>query len=124
MFAQALRLLCAARADRVRCDVSETIKCNCPGCGAKYRLPVEAQGRTARCKRCGGKFEVPRDQTLEDSILTWLAAPEDEEREETAPAPPRVINMPATDSREAADAVRKMRGPIRMKDSASKGEPA
>ena len=102
--------------------MSETIKCNCPGCGAKYRLPVEAQGRTARCKRCGGKFEVPRQQSLEDSILTWLAAPDEEEREETAPAQPRVINMPAGNPHETADTLRKMRGPIRMKDSASKGE--
>ncbi len=100
--------------------MSETIKCVCSSCGAKYRLPVEAQGRTARCKRCGAKFEVPRAQTLEDSVLTWLSAPEEEELEESAPAP-RVISMPTDERPEAADAARKMRGPIRMKGgSASK----
>ncbi len=97
--------------------MSETIKCTCPSCGAKYRLPVEAQGRKARCKRCNGTFEVPRADSLEDSILTWLSAPAEEAVEEAAPAPPRVISMPATSSPEATDAVRKMRGPIRMKDT-------
>ncbi len=102
--------------------MSETIKCTCPSCGAKYRLPVEAQGRRARCKRCGEKFDVPRRQSLEDSIITWLSAPADEEAEQAVPAPPRVINMPAAGSTEASDAVKKMRGPIRMKDPASKSE--
>lgn len=102
--------------------MSETIKCTCPSCGAKYRLPVEAQGRRARCKRCGEKFDVPRQENLEDSILTWLSAPTEEEAEEAVPAPPRVINMPAANPAEASDTARKMRGPIRMKDAASKGE--
>ena len=72
--------------------MSDTIKCACSHCGAKYRLPVEAQGRRARCKRCGKKFEVPREKNLEDTILSWLAAPEEEEEEELAQ--PRVISMP------------------------------
>ncbi|MCG3126179.1 MAG: hypothetical protein CHACPFDD_01009 [Phycisphaerae bacterium] len=89
--------------------MSETIKCACPECGAKYRLPVETQGRKARCKKCGKPFEVPKSDGLEDSILAWLNEPEDDE----APAQPRVISMQA----EAADpdAVKKSRGPIRMK---------
>lgn len=110
-----------------RCIVSdsETIKCTCSHCGAKYRLPVEAQGRTARCKRCGEKFEIPRGQSLEDSILTWLTAPgEEEEREEVAPAQPRVINMPGADAKEDDDAAEKRRGPIRMKGGGAKTESA
>lgn len=102
--------------------MSETIKCNCSNCGAKYRLPVEAQGRTARCKRCGGKFRVPRLQSLEDSVLTWLTTPDEDEAEEATPAPPRVINMPADERPESSDAARKMRGPIRMRGSTSKEE--
>ncbi len=104
--------------------MAETIKCACSKCGAKYRLPIEAQGRTARCKRCGEKFEVPRQQSLEDSVLAWLASPEDEDAEE-AVEQPKVISMPAeaqaTD--QAADAAKKMRGPIRMK-TPGKGETA
>ena len=72
--------------------MSESIKCNCAHCGAKYRLPMEAQGRSARCKRCGKRFEVPKADTLEDTILSWLSAPPEEEEEQIAQ--PRVISMP------------------------------
>jgi hypothetical protein len=102
----------------------ETIKCVCSSCGAKYRLPVEAQGRTARCKRCGEKFNVPREQSLEDSILTWLNSPNEEDAEEAAPAQPRVISMPNADQSEGSMAGRRVRGTIRMKDSAPKEETA
>ncbi len=90
--------------------MTETIKCACSHCGAKYRLPQESQGRVARCKRCGEKFEVPRlEQSLEDTIMTWLSSPEDED---TEVARPRVINMSPTSD---ADAAKRARGPIRMK---------
>jgi DNA-directed RNA polymerase subunit RPC12/RpoP len=96
--------------------VSDTIKCACLQCGAKYRLPVEAQGRTARCKRCGKSFQVPRQMNLEDTIQSWLAGPADEEEEEVAQ--PRVISMP--DEPVSDEAAKKIRGPIRMKsDTAS-----
>jgi tRNA(Ile2) C34 agmatinyltransferase TiaS len=94
--------------------VADTIKCACSHCGAKYRLPIEAQGRTARCKRCGDTFEVPRQESaFEDTILSWLTPPEEEEAHV---AKPRVISMP----REPADpdAAKRMRGPIRLKDEA------
>ena len=65
--------------------MSDTIKCLCSHCGAKYRLPVEAQGRTARCKRCGEKFHVPAQDNLEDTILTWLSGAGDEEEEAVFP---------------------------------------
>ena len=96
--------------------MGETIKCTCSHCGAKYRLPIEAQGRTARCKRCGDKFDVPRQQSLEDSILTWLTSPEEEEKAEAAPSQPKIISMPATDPNEKSVAGRKFRGTIRMKE--------
>jgi DNA-directed RNA polymerase subunit RPC12/RpoP len=99
--------------------MGETIKCACTNCGAKYRIPVEAQGRTARCKRCGGKFEVPREQSLEDSILTWLTAPDEDEVEE-APAKPRIISMNTGDANEESMAGRRMRGTIRMKSTPPK----
>jgi hypothetical protein len=101
--------------------VPETIKCNCSHCGAKYRLPIEAQGRTARCKRCGEKFEVPRLESLEDSILTWLSSPDEDQADEAAPAQPRVINMQAGEQPVEADptAPRKPRSAIRLKSSGS-----
>lgn len=102
----------------------ETIKCVCSHCGAKYRLPVEAQGRSARCKRCGEKFDIPREQSLEDSILTWLTSPEDQETEEVAPAKPRIISMPVSDPNEASVAGRKFRGQIRVKDTPPKEQSA
>jgi hypothetical protein len=98
--------------------VTDTIKCVCGKCGAKYRLPVEAQGRTARCKRCGDKFQVPKADSLEDSILTWLSGPEEEEIEE-APKP-RVISMPNQPGQvedAAGNEASRRRGPIRMKDA-------
>lgn len=104
--------------------MAETIKCTCSNCGAKYRLPVEAQGRTARCKRCGEKFEVPKEQSLEDSILTWLTVPEEEEAENGVPAKPRVISMPANDPNEQSMAGRRMRGTIRMKEGGPKEQTA
>lgn len=104
--------------------MSETIKCVCSHCGAKYRLPVEAQGRTARCKRCGEKFEVPRQLSLEDSILTWLTSPEEQEAEETTPAKPKVINLTAHEAGQTAPASQQPRGPIRLKDNLPKTESA
>ncbi|NLG42660.1 MAG: hypothetical protein GX547_05405 [Phycisphaerae bacterium] len=92
--------------------MADTIKCACSHCGAKYRLPIEAQGRTARCKRCGEKFEVPRQESsLEDTILSWLTPPEEEEADV---AKPRVISMP----REPVDpeVSKRARGPIRLKE--------
>lgn len=91
----------------------DTIKCTCGNCGAKYRLPIEAQGRTARCKRCGEKFQVPSEDSLEDSILTWLSAPTEDDADD-APAKPKVISMPTDDAIDA-EAAKRMRGPIRLK---------
>jgi len=103
--------------------MADTIKCTCSNCGAKYRLPLEAQGRTARCKRCGEKFKIPLQQSLEDSIMAWLANPSEEDREDDMPAKPRVINMPANEQDEEAASSRRPRGTIRMKESES-GEDA
>ena len=101
--------------------MAETIKCTCSHCGAKYRLPMEAQGRTARCKRCGKKFSVPRKQSLEDTVVSWLSVPEEDDLEDAAPAKPRVINMPvAEEESEGSETVKKMHGPIRMKSEKAK----
>lgn len=97
--------------------MSDTIKCTCPHCQAKYRLPLEVQGRTARCKRCGGRFEVPVEKSLEDSILDWLS---DAEAADETVSQPRVISMPREASA-GSEATRKSRGPIRVK---SAGQPA
>ncbi|MGE0479792.1 MAG: hypothetical protein AB7Q17_04905 [Phycisphaerae bacterium] len=94
--------------------MTETLKCVCQNCGAKYRLPVEYQGRSARCKQCGEKFSVPKlgNGTLEDSVLSWL----NEADEEDAVDQPRVINMPSTTE---SDPGRRSKGPIRMKTGTS-----
>ena len=94
--------------------MSDTIKHDCPQCGAKYRLPVEAQGRTAKCKKCGNKFRVPQRETIEDSIIDWLSEADPEE--ETV-AQPRVINMPAQAASDSS--AHKARGPIRMKSGSA-----
>ena len=89
-----------------------TIKCACSHCGAKYRLPLEAQGRSARCKQCSEKFEVPRQNGLEDSILSWLEEPEAEEENVTQP---RVISMPTSNGDPTA--INRLRGTIRYKSN-------
>ena len=105
--------------------MADFIKCNCPKCGAKYRLPVECQGRRARCKKCGEKFEVPRqEKTLEDSVLDWLAEAEEKEREleEEEVARPRVINIPKESAAEAdSDSGLRRKGPIRLKSGSGPG---
>ncbi|MBU0637834.1 MAG: hypothetical protein KKB50_03140 [Planctomycetes bacterium] len=101
--------------------MSETIKCACSHCGAKYRLPVEAQGRSARCKKCGEKFKVPRAESLEDSVLSWLADPEAEQEESAAR--PRVISMGAGDVPAVeGTAPKRGRGPIRMKSESTESK--
>jgi hypothetical protein len=80
---------------------------------------VEAQGRTARCKRCGEKFAVPRSDNLEDTVLAWLA-PEEDDLDQVAP--PRVISMPHEERDDSSGTVRRVRGPIRMRSSESKDE--
>jgi hypothetical protein len=67
---------------------------------------------------------VPRNQSLEDSILTWLSVPEEEEAEETTPAKPRVISMPGADANEGTMVGRKPRGTIRIKSQDPKQESA
>ena len=105
--------------------MADFIKCNCSNCGAKYRLPVEFQGRRARCKKCGEKFEVPKKKTLEDSVLDWLSEAEEKERqEEEAVARPRVISIPkesASDSEPGTTSSRR-KGTIRMKSTSASGE--
>ncbi len=103
--------------------MSELIKCVCPQCGQKYRLPVEYQGRHARCKKCGDKFEVPKgEKKLEDSVLDWLNDSDAEAPESTLDQP-RVITM-KRDAAESADgSSRRSRGPIRLKNNGQNGEP-
>lgn len=93
--------------------MADTIKCTCSHCGAKYRLPVEAQGRNAKCKRCGEKFQVPMQENLEDSILSWLNVPDEED--DLAPAKPRVISMPHDEEESDAEGGPRRRGTIRMR---------
>jgi PHP family Zn ribbon phosphoesterase len=105
--------------------VADFVKCNCSNCGAKYRLPVEFQGRKARCKKCGAKFEVPKTKSLEDSVLDWLSEAEEEEREREKEnvAQPRVISIPKEAASDPnSEAASKRRGPIRLKSTPASAE--
>jgi hypothetical protein len=66
---------------------------------------------------------VPRQQTLEDSILTWLNAPDEAEPDDATAAQPRIISMPAADAA-GESAGRRIRGTIRMKEQQPKEETA
>ncbi len=93
--------------------MADFIKCTCGKCGARYRLPVEFQGRKARCKKCGEKFEVPRVKSIEDSVLDWLSEAEEEE----AIAEPKVISIPK-EQKPADDGDKpKRQGIIRLKET-------
>jgi len=78
---------------------------------------MEFQGRTARCKKCNEKFEVPaQEKNLEDSVLDWLSEDADEETVDK----PRVISMPKdSGTPDAAAAAAKAKGPIRLKPGSS-----
>lgn len=79
--------------------MSDRIKCVCQACGAKYKLPAEFQGRQARCKQCGATFEIPKlkqSETLEDSVLDWLAEEGQPNEEKVEVARPRIVNLPAS----------------------------
>ena len=100
--------------------MADFIKCVCDNCGAKYRLPIEYQGRKVRCKKCGEKFSAPKEEkTLEDSVLDWLTEAEEESAEkEEQVAQPRVINIPKEKTTENSDddsSGNRRRGVIRMK---------
>lgn len=89
--------------------MSDTIKCACTSCGAKYRLPIESQGRSARCKQCGEKFSIPKaSSSLEDSIMSWLDDPEEADELSNGP---RVVSMPKEPV--DADTMKRLQGPIR-----------
>lgn len=97
--------------------MAEFIKCVCPKCGQKYRLPVEYQGRHARCKKCSEKFEVPKtEKSLEDSVLDWLNEAEEQEAE-APPEQPRVITVKREPGAEQESAAHRSRGPIRLKST-------
>ena len=93
----------------------ESIKCPCPQCGAKYRLPIETEGRAIRCKRCDHKFRVPKaEHSLEDSVLTWLDDGGSDEEETTTR--PRVIRLgdekPPSNPDDSGAAAKRLRGPL------------
>lgn len=94
--------------------MSDLIKCLCGSCGAKYRLPAELAGRSARCKKCGEKFEIPKTKTVEDSVLDWLKDPEDDEAASPVDQP-RIITMSKGNSDDSEAARKISGGPIRMK---------
>jgi predicted Zn finger-like uncharacterized protein len=44
----------------------------CPECGAKYRVPDGAEGRKAKCKKCGAVFVIGGEQ--EDDLFNFADA--------------------------------------------------
>ncbi|MBP7933579.1 MAG: hypothetical protein KA354_02920 [Phycisphaerae bacterium] len=62
----------------------EQIQCVCPECRTTYRVPAKANGRHARCRKCGTIFRIVGTTTpvaTEDDILRWLGQGENEEDE-------------------------------------------
>ena len=52
--------------------MSDTMRASCPNCGAVYKLPASAVGKSATCKQCESKFAVscsPTDIALPDPEL-------------------------------------------------------
>lgn len=96
--------------------MAELIKVSCSECGAKYRLPIEFQGRSARCKKCGAKFKIPADKNIEDSVLDWLSEGEGDEQEPetTDNDKPRVVSMADSGVKPATN---RPQGVIRMKQA-------
>ena len=89
--------------------MAEKISVTCGECGAKYRLPIEFQGRTGKCKKCGAKFKVPVEKNIEDSVLDWLT----DEPEEQEVDQPRIVNT----LEEGKQAASTKTGTIRMKET-------
>ncbi len=101
--------------------MADAIKCDCPECGAKYRLPLEAGGRSVRCKKCDQKFRVPEPETrLEDSVMSWLADV-DGDADEADTNGPRVIRMKddKPSAEDSSTAIDRLRGPLPGKDEPS-----
>ena len=90
--------------------MADLIAVSCGECGAKYRLPVEFQGRTGKCKKCGARFKVPVEKNIEDSVLDWLTD-EDEVHEEEEAVQPRIVDTGK------GKPVSTKSGTIRMKES-------
>jgi len=99
--------------------VADFVKCSCPACGVNYKLPLEFQGRTARCKKCGVKFEVPKDRSVEDSVLDWLSDGTAEEADTVTQ--PKIVTMPKEDG--STGGKPKSGGIIRMKDGQGTPQP-
>lgn len=103
--------------------MADFIKVACSECGAKYRLPIEFQGRTARCKKCGAKFHIPAEKSIEDSVLDWLSEDNEDDDLEAEAKPPRVVDMAASGAKRSE----RKGGVIRLKksegdDSSNAGE--
>lgn len=94
--------------------MGDFIKTVCSECGAKYRLPVEFQGRTARCKKCGAKFRVPAEKNIEDSVLDWLSEAEEDDAHDEPAETPRIVSMGDSGTKRST-----RKGVIRMKQPAN-----
>ncbi|MAE61267.1 MAG: hypothetical protein CMJ49_07905 [Planctomycetaceae bacterium] len=45
----------------------------CGNCNQRLTVPVDAQGKMARCPACDHKFAVPKpDSMLEDTVVAWM----------------------------------------------------
>lgn len=62
----------------------------CGHCNARYRVPGEALGRIARCRKCGRRFVMAPKPTLDDSVLDWLLDEEESEEGEGTEAKPGI----------------------------------
>lgn len=52
--------------------MAETINISCPGCKAKFVVPVEFCGKTAECANCSETFEIPSVKDIQNKIDAGL----------------------------------------------------
>ena len=62
---------------------------HCPECNQRLTVPVEAEGKMARCAACQHKFPVPKPETMmEETVMAWMDLDLDQTMDDDIPDPP------------------------------------
>jgi hypothetical protein len=78
----------------------------CPGCRATYRVRAEFVGRTAKCRKCGGRVSVTGNEPFEPDTQVAVAAP--------GPVPYTTPTIPAVPVLESARSIDRIRWWLRF----------
>ena len=54
----------------------DEVACLCTHCGARYRIAARLAGRTAKCKKCGNPFAIPKADDDEPGLPMQQPVPE------------------------------------------------